>query len=36
LKGQIVGSGATGKILEKSVATRDFVAKVQKRGINRE
>jgi predicted Ser/Thr protein kinase len=33
---QNVGKGNFGTILEKSVATKEFVAKVQKRDINRE
>jgi hypothetical protein len=31
-----INSGAFGEILEKSVATHNFVVKVQKRNINRE
>jgi hypothetical protein len=36
LKGQYVSSGVFGVILEKSVATQSFVAKVQERNVNTE
>jgi hypothetical protein len=35
LKGSIIGKGALGIILEKSVGTYKFVAKLQKKKINR-
>jgi hypothetical protein len=35
LEGNLINEGAFGRILEKSVATLKFVAKMQKRNINR-
>jgi predicted Ser/Thr protein kinase len=36
LQGEPIGSGGFGRILKKSVANREFVAKIQRRNINRE